>query len=115
MNSVTPSDKAENWNALNGKDLDREKEDQENLDFCDEREMLFRHKCKKARTDVRSLEERRTELELIVDRTKRLRRTEVEYWEDGDLDFWIRYAGIYHVFTLLKSFFIKTAFLHHLH
>ena len=95
MNSVTPSDKAANWQTLNGKDLDREKEDQENLEFCDARELVFRRKCKKAREDVTSLEERRSALEEIVERTKRLRRTEVEYWEEGDLDFWIRYTGIY--------------------
>ena len=93
MDSVSATDKAENWQALNNKDLDREREDQENLDFCDEREFIFRKKCKKARQDVRELEARKAELEAIVDRTTRLCRTEIEYWEEGDIEFWQQYQG----------------------
>ena len=93
MDSVTATDKALNWQALNAKNLDREKEDNENLEFCDERELICRNKCRKAREDVRALQAQQIELEGIVERTKRLRRTEIDYWEEGDLEFFMRFLG----------------------
>ena len=104
MNSVTATDKARHWQDINGGDLDREKEDQENLDFCDQRELLFRRKNKRAREDVCDLERQRDQLQLVVDRTKRLQRTEIEYWEEGDLEFWTEYMG--NILPLVFSFFL---------
>ena len=107
MNSVTATDKAENWQALNGKDLDREAEDAENLEYCDEQELVFRLKCKKARNDVRELNRRRDELEAIVDRTKRLCRTEVEFWEEDDLPFWLKYMGNLFILAYMRNSFLS--------
>ena len=102
MDSVSATVKALNWQAINSKDIDRERDDAENLEFCDEREFEFRRKCKKAKADVRELERQIKGLEAIVERTKRLRRTEIDYWEDGDLEFWISCMGKNFVFIFSK-------------
>ena len=93
MTSVNATEKANHWQSLQGKELDREQEDNENLAFCDEQENLFRQKCKKAREDVQQMEVRKIELEGVVERTRRLCRTEIEYWDDGDFTFWELYNG----------------------
>ena len=89
MDSVKASDMAANWGTFYARDLDREKEDDENLAFYDERESLTRRETKEARDDVRNLQARRVELQAEVKRARTLQRTETKFWSASDIE-WYR-------------------------
>ena len=93
MDSVKPTEIASNWENFYASELDREKEDEENLAFYDEREQLARKEVKQARDDVRDLEIRKGDLQEEVNRCKRLQRTEKKFWQAGDEEFFDSVQG----------------------
>lgn len=94
MNSVTATEKAKNYDLAYSEEVEREREDQENLTFYEQREALVRNKSKRARERVLELQQRENQLEISIDRLKRLRRTKSEFWSSEDLEWWQRTRGI---------------------
>ena len=93
MNSVTAQDKARNYSSAYSEEHEREVEDQENLEFYEERERVVRAKTKRARERVRELNSREVELESAIERVKHLRRTKREFWRDEDFAWWDKVRG----------------------
>ena len=87
MNSVTASEKARDWQLAFADEIDREKEDLENLEFFDEREKISRKQTRSARLEVNELQTQLTEWAEISDRTEKLERLDLDYWTDDDVAF----------------------------
>ena len=93
MDSVKPSEVANSFESYYKHELDREREDDENIKFYDERENITRAQVRTTREDIRDLEARRTEYEASVRHSRHLQRTETEFWTPEDYEFHAKLVG----------------------
>ena len=94
MSSVISIEKANNWSSIYASALAREKQDEDNIHFMDIREQAARQETQEAKEYIKTLEARKKQLETTVARVNRLERTDVEFWEDGDMEFFLQLEGI---------------------
>ena len=97
MSSVNSAEKATNWASVYASALAREKQDEDNIQFMDLREIASREETQKTKDKIQELETRKRSLEATVARVNRLERTEIEYWEDGDAEFFLQLEGTFFI------------------
>ena len=72
----------------------REKQDEDNVRFMDLREQASREETQQAKDQIRALEAKKVALEAEVVRFNRMERTDIEFWEEGDAEFFFELEGI---------------------
>ena len=98
MFSIASAEKASNWSSVYASAQAREKQDEANLEFMNLREQASREEAQRATDKIKALELLKAQLVDWVDRLNRLERTDVDYWEEGDRDWFFQLEGIYNFF-----------------